>query len=58
LAQIAGCTAPIRIIEREATLEQLLPSAALALHVPPVRKFVISVDELVREALFGNPVSA
>lgn len=38
--------------------QQLLPSAALALRVPPVRKFVISVDELVREALFGTPVSA
>jgi AcrR family transcriptional regulator len=38
--------------------QQLLPSAALALRVTPVRKFVISVDELVREALFGNPVSA
>jgi AcrR family transcriptional regulator len=37
---------------------QLLPSAALALRVPPVRRFVISFDELVREALFGNPVSA
>jgi hypothetical protein len=34
---------------------QLLPSAAVALLVPPVRKFVISVDELIREALFGNP---
>jgi AcrR family transcriptional regulator len=38
--------------------QQLLPSAALAVRVPPVRKFVISVDELVREALFGKPVSA
>jgi AcrR family transcriptional regulator len=38
--------------------QQLLPSAALALRVPPVRRFVISVDELVRDALFGNPVSA
>jgi AcrR family transcriptional regulator len=37
---------------------QLLPSAALALRVPPVRRFVIAVDELVREALFGNPVTA
>lgn len=37
--------------------EQLLPSAALAVRVPPVRKFVISVDKLVREALFGSPVS-
>ena len=36
---------------------QLLPSAALTLRVPPVRRFLISVDELVREALFG-PVSA
>jgi AcrR family transcriptional regulator len=37
---------------------QLLPSAGLALRVRPVRKFVISVDELVREALFGGPVPA
>jgi AcrR family transcriptional regulator len=38
--------------------QQLLPSAALTLRVPPVRRFLISVDELVREALFGDPVSA
>jgi AcrR family transcriptional regulator len=37
---------------------QLLPSAALALRVPTVRRFVISVDELVRQALFGNPATA
>ena len=37
---------------------QLLPSAALTLRVPPVRRFLISVDELVRDALFGNPASA
>ena len=37
-----------------ALTRQLLPSAALALHVPPVRRFVISVDELVRDALFGT----
>jgi AcrR family transcriptional regulator len=36
---------------------QLLPSAALALRVAPVRRFVIAVDELIREALFGSPVS-
>ena len=36
---------------------KLLPSAALTLRAPPVRGFVISVDELIREALFGNPVS-
>jgi AcrR family transcriptional regulator len=35
----------------------LLPSAALALRVPSVRRFVISVDGLVREALFGIAVS-
>ena len=40
-----------------ALTQQLLPSAALPLRVPPVRRFLISVDELVREALFGNPVS-
>ena len=37
--------------------QQLLPSAALALRVPPVRRFVLSVDELIREALFGSPVT-
>jgi AcrR family transcriptional regulator len=37
-----------------ALTRQLLPSAALALRVPPVRRFVISVDELVRDALFGT----
>jgi hypothetical protein len=36
---------------------QLLPSAALTLRVPSIRRFVISVDGLVREALPGSPVS-
>ena len=39
-------------------LQHLLPSVALTLRLTPVRRFVISVDELVREALFGVPVSA
>ena len=34
---------------------QLLPSATMALRVPPVRRFVVSVDELIRDALFSNP---
>jgi AcrR family transcriptional regulator len=38
--------------------EQLLPSATLALRVPPVRRFVIAVDGLIREALFGSAASA
>ena len=37
--------------------QQLLPSAALTLRVPPVRRFVVSTDELIREALFGQPAS-
>jgi AcrR family transcriptional regulator len=41
-----------------ALTRQLLPSAALALRLPPVRRFVISVDGLIREALFGNPAPA
>jgi AcrR family transcriptional regulator len=36
----------------------VLPSVALTLRVPPVRRFVVSVDALVRDALFGDPVSA
>jgi AcrR family transcriptional regulator len=35
----------------------LLPSVALTLRLPSVRRFVIAVDELVRDALFGQPVS-
>ena len=41
-----------------ALTQQLLPSAALALRVPPVRRFVGAVDALIREALFEDPVAA
>ncbi len=34
--------------------QQLLPSAALTLRVPPVRRFVLSLDELIRAGLFGS----
>jgi AcrR family transcriptional regulator len=37
---------------------QLLPSAALTLRLPPIRRFVIAVDDLIREGLFGSPVAA
>jgi AcrR family transcriptional regulator len=35
--------------------KQLLPSASLAIRVPPVRRFIVSVDELMGEALLSNP---
>jgi AcrR family transcriptional regulator len=35
-------------------IQQILPSAALTLRLPPVRRFVISADELVGEALFED----
>jgi len=35
-------------------LRQMLPSAALALQLPPVRGFVRSADALFREGLLGN----
>ena len=38
--------------------QQLLPSAALALRVPPVRRFVIAVDALIRDALFESRAEA
>jgi len=41
-----------------ALTQQLLPSAALTLRLPPVRRFVVAVDELIREGLFGSPVAA
>jgi AcrR family transcriptional regulator len=34
---------------------QVLPSAGMALRLPPVRRFVVSSDELVRQALFSEP---
>jgi AcrR family transcriptional regulator len=37
-------------------LEGILPSAALTLRLPFVRRFVLSIDALLREALFGDPV--
>ena len=36
---------------------QLLPSAALTLRVPPVRRFVLAVDDLIHEALLASPTS-
>jgi AcrR family transcriptional regulator len=38
--------------------EQLLPSAALTVRLPPIRRFVIAFDELIREGLFGSPAAA
>jgi hypothetical protein len=38
--------------------EQLLPSAALALRLAPVQRFVLEMDELIREGLFGSPAAA
>jgi AcrR family transcriptional regulator len=38
--------------------EQLLPSAALTLRLPPIRRFVIAIDELIREGLVGSPAAA
>ena len=37
-----------------ALAQQLLPSAALALRLPAIRRFVIGFDELMREGLFGQ----
>jgi AcrR family transcriptional regulator len=41
-----------------ALTQQLLPSASLALRVPPVRRFVLAVDGLLREAVFGTPAAS
>jgi AcrR family transcriptional regulator len=36
---------------------QLLPAAALTLRMPPIKRFVIAVDDLIRQALFASPAS-
>ena len=41
-----------------ALTEQLLPSAAFALRLPVMRRFVGTLDELIREGLFTTPASA
>ena len=41
-----------------ALFEGILPPAALTLGLPFVRRFVVAVDALVREALFGEPAGA
>ena len=37
---------------------QILPSASIALRLPPIRRAVIALDGLVREGLFGEPAAA
>ena len=37
-------------------IEQILPSAAITLRLPPVRRFAISMDALTREALFDAAI--
>jgi len=41
-----------------ALTQQLLPSAALTLRLPPIRRFVVTMDELIREGLIGSPTAA
>ena len=41
-----------------AATEQVLPSAALALRLLPVRRFVLTMDALIREGLIGSPTTA
>lgn len=41
-----------------ALTEHMLPSAALTLRLPPIRRFVLTMDELIREGLIGSPAAA
>jgi AcrR family transcriptional regulator len=41
-----------------ALTQQLLPSAALTLRLPPIRRFVTAMDALIQEGLFGSPEPA
>ena len=41
-----------------ALTQQLLPSAALTLRLPSIRRFVLTMDELIREGLIGTPAAA
>ena len=37
--------------------DQILPSAALTLRLPPIRRFVLTIDQLIADALIGKPVA-
>lgn len=37
---------------------QMLPSAALTLRLPPVRRFVLTMDQLIREGLIGSSAAS
>jgi AcrR family transcriptional regulator len=39
-------------------IKQLIPPAALALRLPPIRRFVLDMDKLIRDGLFGTPAAA
>jgi AcrR family transcriptional regulator len=39
-------------------MQQVLPAAALALRLPLIRRFVVTMDELIREGLFGVTAEA
>jgi hypothetical protein len=41
-----------------ALTQQLLPSAAVTFRLPAIRRFVMSMDGLIREGLFGDPAVA
>ena len=41
-----------------ALTQQLLPSAALTLRLPPIRRFLVAMDDLIRDGLFGSPAAA
>ena len=40
------------------TLQASRAAAALALRLPSIRRFVVAVDELIRDGLFGSPATA
>jgi hypothetical protein len=41
-----------------ALTKQLLPSAALAIRLPSVRRFVIGIDQLMSAGLFEDPAAS
>jgi AcrR family transcriptional regulator len=41
-----------------ALTKQMLPSAALTLRLPPIRRFVLTMDQLIHEGLIGSPAAA
>ena len=44
-------------VQLVALIRQLLPTASLSLRLPSIRRFIVALDQLIREALLADPAT-